>query len=126
MCSFKIIAGCKSGHTHARVCVKQLLQCSLGVLGLWGREPRAKLPSFNSIKCTLWCVIAIILFYGFERSSTFPLVILNINFQLPEVLKMVQVYVFHEQDVGHWKLTTLTRQTFSSITNPNLKISENF
>ena len=72
VCSFKIIAGCKSGHTHARVCVRQLLQCSLGVLGPWGIEPKVKLPSFNSIKCTLWCVIAIIPFYGFERRLHLP------------------------------------------------------
>ena len=72
VCSFKIIAGCKSGRTHARVCVRQLLQCSLGVLGLWGIEPKVKLPSFNSIKCTLWCVIAIIPFYGFERRLHLP------------------------------------------------------
>lgn len=86
-CSFKIIAGCKSEHTHARVCVRQLLQCSPGVLSLWGMEPKVKLPPFNSIKCILRCVIAIIPFYGFEKSSTFPSVILNINLQLSEVLK---------------------------------------
>lgn len=36
-----------------------------------------------------------------EKSSTFPSVILNINLQLSEVLKMVQLHVSHEQDVVH-------------------------
>lgn len=36
-----------------------------------------------------------------EKNSTFPLVILNINLQLPEVLKMAQLSAFHGQDVVH-------------------------
>lgn len=95
ICSFKIIAGCKSGHTHARVCVRQLYNAP-GCARPLGHWAKVKLPSFNSIKCTLWCVIAIIPFYGFEKGSTFPSVILNINLPVlfSEVLKMVQLYIF--------------------------------
>lgn len=36
-----------------------------------------------------------------EKSSTFSSVILNINLQLSEVLKIVHPYVFREQDMEH-------------------------